>query len=188
MAPLLIEASLADDSSPGTGSGRSDSVGPDLTFTLDGMFGPRLFQIYNVPRGWHVKSILYGTRDIFETPTEFKAGDQVDVVLSTRGAAVTGRVLDERGEPVGRALVMMFPSTGRWGVHQVSFARASETGVFRAGPQRGGEYYVLALPPDGPYIDPRDHDRLTGLADRAERVTLRDDEERILDLRVVKPR
>jgi hypothetical protein len=172
---------------PGSGSFRPGLVGEDRIFTLTGMFGKRTIDVANVPRGWYVKSIRYGDKEIVDVPTEFKAGTDpaaLEILLSRRGAVVTGRVLDERGVPPRGARVLMLPADqARWSMFQLATATASGTGAFRIGPQRGGDYLIIALPPTE-IPDPGDRVRLARLAASAERITLSADEERTVDLRV----
>jgi hypothetical protein len=98
---------------------------------------------------------------------------------------VTGRVLDERGDPSRGARVLMLPADqARWSMFELATATASATGTFRIGPHRGGDYLIIALPPTE-IPDPRDRVRLARLAEAAEKITLSADEERTVDLRVV---
>jgi len=56
-----------------------------------------------VPRGWSVKSIRYDGKEIVDEPTEFNDNSDpsaLEVVLSNRGAVVTGRVVDDSGNAV----------------------------------------------------------------------------------------
>jgi hypothetical protein len=189
---LLISARLAGDQLPGSGGLRHGHAGEDRIFTLTGMFGKRTIDVANVPRGWYVKSIRYEGKDIIDVPTEFKAGTDpaaLEIVLSSRGAVVAGRVLDDRGEPVRGARVIMLPADpARRNRLDLTYATASRAGTFRVGPQRGGDYLIIALAPQTELPDPRDRDRLARLAESGERLTLSADEERTLDLRVVRPR
>jgi hypothetical protein len=60
--------------------------------------------------------------------------------------------------------------------------------MFQAGPLRAGEYLIVALSPSAPSVDPRDRVRLTQLLETAERITLASEEQRTLDLHIVKDR
>jgi protocatechuate 3,4-dioxygenase beta subunit len=188
---VMFIARLADDRLPGTGSSRHARMRDDRTFTLEGMFGTRVLAVENVPRGWHVKSIRYGAKEIADEPVEFKGGPDapiVEIVLSNRGAVVTGRVLDDGGNPARGARVVVLWAGARAGARPVAETRVSSTGVFRAGPVRGGDYLVVALPASAPPFQLAEWDRLARLAAVAERVTLGELDERVLDLRVVTER
>ena len=184
---LMIGAPLANDPLLGEGSRAHALADEKRAFVLEGLFGPRLLEIANVPRAWYVKSIGYAGKDVFDTPTEFKGDSPIEIVLSNRGASVTGRVLDQRGEPVRGARALMFPAgKQRWGNHQQITALTDTAGTFRLGPQRAGEYLIVALAPGVPVPSPGDHERTLTLAEGAERVRLGDNEERTLDLSVRK--
>lgn len=66
------------------------------------VYGRRTLELVNVPRGWYVKSIRYAGNEIIDGPTTFKDSEEpaIEVLLSNRGAVVTGRVTDDRGNPV----------------------------------------------------------------------------------------
>ena len=183
---LMVSDRLADDPLPGTGSAGYARADESRAFVLEGLFGRRLLDIGNLPRGWYVKSIRYEGRDVFETPTEFKGGDSsIEIVLSDRGAVVRGRVLDERGEPASNARVLMFPARKkRWGDHELMTAVTNAGGTFRIGPQRAGEYLVVALPRGTSAPHPEDFEGILTLAEGAERIRLGENEERALDLSV----
>lgn len=188
---LFITARQAGSAGSGM-SGLPAHVGQDRTFLLEGISGSRILNVYNVPRGWYVKSMRYENKEIFGVPTEFKPGPDriaLEVLLSARGAVITGQVTDEVGEPVREGLVLMVPAgKARWSPHESSSARISRTGTFRLGPQRGGDYFMVALPAELADVAFNDQERLARLAQGGERITLRGEEERTLDLRIVKPR
>lgn len=184
---LTIGATLANDPLPGEGSRGHALADEKRAFVLERLFGARVLDISNVPRGWYVKSIRYDGKDVSDTPTEFKGDSSIEIVLSNRGATVKGVVLDQRGQPVHGARALMFPARRqRWGDHQQMTALVDAAGAFRLGPQRAGEYVVVALPPGTAAPNRRDYERLLTLAEGAERVQLGENEERLLDLSVRK--
>jgi hypothetical protein len=176
--PVQVFTRLADDRFAGSGSLRSALVQEDRVFTLTGIFGRRTLEVVNVPRGWYVKSIRYGGKNIIDEPTEFKDSSDpsgLEVLLSNRGAAITGRVVDESGNPVSRAMVLMFRGDGsRSDVPLISSTRASSEGTFQMGPARGGDYLVVALPPSAAMLQAGEWDRIARLAAAAERISLGD--------------
>jgi Carboxypeptidase regulatory-like domain len=191
--PVLIRARLANDWLAGTGSTQSTyyDYGADRVFSLDGMFGRRVIEVINLPPGWYVKSIMYKGNDIFGVATEFSASKDpslLEVLVSNRGALITGRVLDERGDPVRGARVLAIPADpSKWNTIDLPSVASSATGAYRIGPRRRGEYLVVAVESKAqvPYGN---RDQIARLAGVAERVTLVEDEERTLDLRVVRVR
>jgi protocatechuate 3,4-dioxygenase beta subunit len=189
MAPLLISARLAGDPLSGAGSARSGHMYPDRTFDIDGLFGRRLLDIANVPRGWYVRTLLYGAKEVTDSPVEFKPGDaMLEVVLSTRGASVSGRTIDGAGNPVAGTRVIAFPADrARWWVRQLPTATATKEGRFELGPLRAGDYLIVALAPSSDPAWPTNPDELARLAPLAEPITLRGEETLTLDLNVHRP-
>jgi hypothetical protein len=189
---LMVSTRLAGDRVPGSGSMRTALVRENKLFTLEGIFGSRTVDVVNVPRGWYVKSIRYRGTEIIDHATEFKGSSDpslLEVVLSNRGAVITGRATDDMGEPAGRALVMIFRDDGGGSdVRLTSRAVASSTGAFQIGPVRSGDYLIVALPSGAPMVQPGAWDRVARLATVAQRITLGDLEARTLDLRVVNER
>jgi hypothetical protein len=186
---LYVAARLAEDRVAGSGSTRSTIARADRTFTLERLFGRRFLHVQNVPRGWYVKSIRYGGRDIIDQLVEFKAGRDapaVEIILSNRGAVVTGRAVDESGAPVPRAHVLML-RMGKDGFPMLlsESTRTATAGTFRFAPVRGGEYAIVALPAASEYPQAGEWDRLARLVELGERVTLSELDERLVDLRVV---
>ncbi len=187
-APLSVWSRLVADGGSGGGSHASGLVVDDNRFTLKGAFGRRVLELVNVPRAWYVKSIRYGGREIIDEPTIFKdsAEPAIEIVLSNRGAVVTGRVTDDQGNAAPGATILMFetdPQRMLW--RYPSSTRASPTGEFRVGPVRGGDYFVVALPANTRPMQPGESRRFQKLAAAAERVTLGDLDERTVDLRLV---
>jgi protocatechuate 3,4-dioxygenase beta subunit len=191
-APLLVLARPAGEQLP-MGEGMESAVaGDDRVFVLTGIFGRRMIDVANVPRGWYVKSIRYQGEEIIDVPTEFKTGQdpsELQVILSTHGAVVSGRVLDDRGDPVGGARIFLLPpDPSRRSPFQESSATSSPAGTFQTGPHRAGDYLVVALPRSTALPDTNDKARLAQLMETAERITLGNDEQRTLHLHVVKER
>jgi protocatechuate 3,4-dioxygenase beta subunit len=187
-APMFVSARIAEDARSGGGSFASDLVGEDKRFTLRRMFGRRTLEVLNIPRGWYVKSIRYAGNEIIDEPTTFKesAEPAIEILVSNRGAVVTGRVTDERGDPVPGATVLMFAADRpRMAWRAPQSTRASPTGEFRAGPTRAGDYFIVAVPAKTFPIQAGDSRPLQRLAAVAERVTLGDLDERSIDLRLV---
>jgi hypothetical protein len=98
-------------------------------------------------------------------------------------------VLDERGNPVRGAQVVMIPADrSRWPrMFEFPIATSSAAGAYRVGPQRAGDYFIVAISQTTARPDPRADDRVAQLAEIAERVTLNADETRTIDLRLIRP-
>ena len=186
---LMVLARLAGDRLRGSGSTVTALVREERQFVLTGTFGRRTLEFANVPRGWYVKSVRYEGHEIIDLPMELKAGTEpsrLEVVLSNRGAVVTGRTVDDRGVPVGAARLFLFRADGvQSGVVDTL---TSTVGTFRLGPVRGGDYLIVALPSSAPPPQTGEWDRLARLAAIAQRLTLDDLDARMLDVRVVTER
>lgn len=96
---------------------------------------------------------------------------------------MTGRVVDTSGNPVPRALVMLFRTDGAR-ADEPYIVHATASGVFRFGPARGGTYVVLAVSAQSSPPQRGDTEHLARLLAAGERVTLDDLGERKVDLRL----
>jgi len=188
---VTIKARLAGEHLPGSGSALTGDVTADRTFTIAGVFGRRMLDLSEVPRGWYVKSIRYDGKEIIDAATEFKGGRDapaLDVMLSNRGAIVTGTVVDGSGAP-SRALVGMLRTTPADGsVAVAAWRETSRDGTFSIGPARGGDYVIVAVPASSDRARLSSQDRLSRLAALGERVTLTDVDERVMQLRITRER
>ena len=127
--------------------------------------------------------------------TDFDASSdpaELEIIMSNRGAVLTGRVTDDAGNPVrGARVLVLSTNPDRWTeLSAYSAARratSSADGSYRFGPQREGDYFVAALPSVADEPPAGDRERLTRIAGMAERITLAPNEERSIDLRVIKP-
>jgi 5-hydroxyisourate hydrolase-like protein (transthyretin family) len=173
---------------PGGISAKPADVRDDLTFELQGLFGPQLLEVTNVPSGWILESVHYNGADITDVPVTFTAsGDAraLRITLTDRAPIVSGRVVDDTGQPSAGARVFLFPEDpGRLRRGASGVAQSADDGAFSLGRQRAGNYLVVAVPDDEVSFDERPD--LTRLAKVAERVTLDDGQPRALTLRLAK--
>lgn len=127
------------------------------------------FELKDLPAGrWEVSankagyvSLRFGQRRPFESgrPIELSDGEtmaRADFALP-RGAAITGRILDEFGDPVAGARVMVqryqsFQGTRRL-VPSGMGDSTDDTGAFRVYGLSPGDYYVSATVRDGAFAD-----------------------------------
>ena len=185
-APLQISMRLADERLAGSGSSIHATANSDNTFALTGVFGTRRIDIGNEPKGWFVKAIRYGTTDAIDAAIDFRDdGTPLDVVLSTHGASLTGTVQDVVAHRVDRALVFLLRAPiNDADVPRVAASVLSSSGTYSFAPLRDGEYVVVAVPSGTPYPQSGEWDRIARLFAAGERVTLVDQEQRTLDLRI----
>jgi carboxypeptidase family protein len=189
---IMVLSQYAGSTTFDMGSLRMSLLQDDQSFVLSGMFGPRRVAIANTPKGWYVKSMQYRGKDVADGPFEVTSGREpgtLEVVMSTRGATLIGRVTDDAGNPVKAGMVVVvFPvDPARRSMFDLDDGRVSADGTYRVGPLRRGDYFVTAIESVG-FGNPGDGDLLSRLAEGAERVTLGADEERTIDLRIVKIR
>jgi len=205
--PLLTLGVLPTDRdrSPLRGYGyQSVDVQPDGSFETTTVFGPTLIQAQPQRSDWYVKSVLFRGQDLVDTPFDFAGSGtyrDIEVVISTAGATVTGRVTDDRAAPVRDYAVLVFPTfRDRWfaGSRWVKGLRAASlSGPFVVTGLPPGDYWVAAIDPLGsagpmrgmsgtralPLADP---DLLESLSSRATRVTLGEGQSQDVALRLIR--
>ena len=195
---LLINA-LSD---PGAGiflAGPTEPafVDQNLTFRLEGLFGPHVLHVSGAPQPWIVQAIRYRGEDVFGSPTEFRTSadpNDLVVVLTDKGALVSGRVTDASGEPAAGTVVMLLPpDLGRQAMYfpgSIVGVAVGDDGTFRLPPVRAGEYSILAISPeDAPRGTTSSAQvALARFARMAERLVLAEREEKTISLRVARPR
>lgn len=131
-----------------------------------------VFELRDLPEGrWNITAskagfvtMSFGQRRPFEAgrPIEI-AGDEImeraDLVLP-RGAAITGRLLDEFGDPVARARVQAQRYQLVQGTRRLTpigiTAQSDDLGAFRLYGLMPGEYYISAVLRALPVDDPND--------------------------------
>jgi Carboxypeptidase regulatory-like domain len=166
------------------------AVGPDLTFEIKDVFGPRIVMPWNLPRGWSLKEVRYGSDDVTDIAIEPKGTAEpqtLRVVITNRGATVRGRVVDDRGNAVPDAPVILFstdPQRWRMDASTTGLTVTREDGTFEITGKRAGDYQI-ASPQDSPVFGGDLERTLKWLAPLAERITLTEEDRRVVDLRPV---
>ncbi|HEV3058417.1 MAG TPA: carboxypeptidase-like regulatory domain-containing protein [Vicinamibacterales bacterium] len=156
---------------------------PDSTFVLTGLNGPRRLRV-RAPTPWSLKAIRARGRDITDEPLSFGSKDDsltdVEIVLTTAAASVTGHVTDARGQVTTDCTVIVFStSTDLWyqGSRFLTITRPRPDGTFTVAALPSGDYYVVAVDrlqgteQSGEWQDPA---FLDSIAPRAARLTLGD--------------
>jgi protocatechuate 3,4-dioxygenase beta subunit len=160
----------------------------DGTFELGGLFGALRFVTASTPAGWWLESVTIGGVNAADEPVTLAGpGDSrsgVEVVLSSDAAEVSGRVVDDRNEPIGTFAAVAFPvDRQRWyaGSRYVKSARPDGESRFRLLSLPPGDYWVAAIAalPDAVL---QDVDLLTRLSTVARRVTLSAGQRLVTDL------
>jgi carboxypeptidase family protein len=144
----FVLTDLDSGPSPGTYRAKIDEEG---NFEYVGLFGPMLLRPFAGSR-WLVKSIRADGLDITDTPMPFGRQDQsltdVEVIMTNRGAAVTGSVADARGQPVSACTVIVFAADrDRWqrASRFIKASRCEADGAFEVRGLPGAEYFAAAV-------------------------------------------
>lgn len=100
----------------------------------------------NTLRDYYTKSVNVGDRDAADSGFTVSGEMYLDVVVSAKGAAIEGNVVDSKGEPVAYATVAVVPNSERR-ARPDSYQReqTDEHGHFIARGLNPGSYVVLAF-------------------------------------------
>jgi hypothetical protein len=158
----------------------------DGRFTLTGALGRSVLRLQGLPRGWVVKSIEAGDRDLAESPLEVRGGQTVDarIVITNRFPVVSGRVVDEKANPSAGSVLLFPADAAKWfdpGVLRLT--RPDQTGLFRFENVRPGDYLAVALEVLESW-QANDPEFLEELRSRASSVTVREGQPLQLNLTV----
>jgi hypothetical protein len=166
---------------------RADKEG---RFTLNGVSaGSHLIRPAGNLRGWTLKSVTIGGRDVTDTPVALRSGEtlaNVVVVLTDRLTEVSGTVTDEAGAAVPDFTVLAFSTDStlwRPQARQIMTARPDQTGQYKIRGLPPGEYYLVTVDPteQGEWFEPAYlDDHRAGAA----RVTLGDGDLKTHDFKV----
>jgi len=124
---------------------------PDWSFRIGDMNGGYLLRVSGLPDDWMLASVVVGGRDSVDSPLRVVQGsgtlDGVRLVLSRKGARVSGDVMDGRGAEAPDATVVVFADDdARWGPGSrfVRAVRPDRRGHFAAGGFPPGLYRIAA--------------------------------------------
>ena len=175
-----------------TGMTRND----DGSFVITGVTGPRRFTMAAPvsTENWYIKEARVRGADALDSPFDFgleaRELDDVEVVVSPAGAALTGTVTTPGGDPAAEYAVLVFSTDSSKWYRYSQWMRMSMMTF-------GGELYVNGLPPGSYYVvalsnatdvvtsgDWQDPATLEKLAARASRIDLAEGEKRMLNLRL----
>jgi protocatechuate 3,4-dioxygenase beta subunit len=186
---MRINASVVDpENNMGMPGPQPALVGPDLTFTMKGMMGE--FVLRAGAQGQFLKAVMMGAEDITDTPREFKTGDRVTLVLTTRASTLEGNVTDAQGKPSTDAGIMFFSDDkASW---RMNSSKTRRSGVDQAGHYKlsglmPGRYLIVAVPRErlSGFFPGVDATLFEQLSKEATSVVVGEDEQRQVDLKVV---
>jgi uncharacterized protein (DUF2141 family) len=135
---------------------------------------------------WWLKSIrIDGTEVLDEALTIAPTSKQLDVTFSDRASELSGRVIDESGAPVTGAFAVIFSENpASWFPHsrRVAAVRLNAEGRYAVWNLPAGRY-LLAVSSDLENNEWFDPERLETLTAGAVRLTLAENEHKVLDIR-----
>lgn len=166
-------------------------VQADLTFEVSRLYGPVILRLQGLPEGWIVRSVRYGQVDIVDATTEFAQGAEsrnVEVIATNRTTQLTARPVEDNGQPATNAVVLLVPrDPARWkGGLFSAILRSRKDGTVLFPPRLPGEYFIMAVPAEDVARVSRSTDLLRSLTERAQRITLRENEHPAIDVRVLR--
>jgi hypothetical protein len=135
----------------------------DGKFVLDGVpAGSHLIRSAGNARGWTLKAVSVGGRDVTDVPIELRSGDSlgnITITFTDKVNEISGSVVDDQGRPASEYTVLAFSTdTSLWRpqARQIATARPDQTGQYRIRTLPAGEYYVVTVDPaeEGEWFEP----------------------------------
>ena len=125
-------------------------VRSDGTFTLTAPAGSSIVRVAPLPRGWAIKSVETGGRDLPDGAIEFKGGESYSgtrIVLTNRFPSVSGRITDDRATNAEGTVVLFPADDSRWltATATIRSGRTDQKGIFRFDAVPPGDYCIVAL-------------------------------------------
>jgi hypothetical protein len=167
-------------------------VDKDGRFTLSGVSaGTHLIRSSGNMRGWTLKSVTVGDRDVTDTPIEIRSGQalsNVAIVFTDKINEIIGTITSATGVPMPDYTVLAFPtdqSLWRAQARQIATTRPDQTGKYRLRGLPPGEYYVTTVDPaeQGEWFEPTYLDEHRA---GASRLTLGDGDVKTQDFRIAR--
>jgi Carboxypeptidase regulatory-like domain len=168
------------------------TIKDDRTFSMSHAFGHARFRV-TLPDGWMLKSVLYNGKNIADADLNLKSGEElngVEVIITNRVTSVSGRLTDEKQEPLRDATVLVFPTdSSKWfeSSRAMRAVRPDQQGQWQIKGLPAGDYLAIALDyvEDAAWIDP---EYLESLRRYAEPVTLGEGASQVVTLKLATPK
>jgi len=183
----------APSSEPGfVGPQPNARLDKDGKFVLEGVpAGPHLIRPAGSMRGWTLKTVSAGGRDITDTPIELRSGESlsnISLVFTDKINELNGTVTTDQGVPASEYTVLAFSTNAafwRPQSRQIATARPDQTGQYRIRTLPPGEYFVVTVDPaeQGEWFEPAYLDEHRA---GAARVTLSDGDVKTQDFKLRK--
>ena len=159
----------------------------DGRFTADNLTpGQYFLRVGALPAGWFLSSIIVDGEDALDRPIDLGAGEVLDVriTVSNRGTQVRGLAHDARLQPVSGAAIIVLPARQTaWSPNRTRYTRAYGNGNFFVAGLPPGDYLIVAID-DAASENWQDPGTVAALRTLATRVTVKEGEERTVQLRV----
>jgi len=164
---------------------------PDGSFVVTGVTGLRRMVTLVPTDGWYLKDARVGGGDALDTPFDFGLKEvdfnDVEIVVSSGAAMITGTVTKSRGQPTDGVAVLLFSSdSSKWYRQSQSLRLEQRPGrEFRFASLPPGSYYLLALDAASDLVtsgDWQDPGVLEDLRRSATRITVNERETRPVTL------
>lgn len=105
--------------------------------------------VVDPPQGFYVKSACTADTDVMENGLDLSTGipiNNLEIVMSPEAAQLDGSVIDEKGNAVQRATVVLRPKNGRpWALALMRPVVTTPDGKFTIHSIAPGEYEILAF-------------------------------------------
>jgi hypothetical protein len=135
-----------------------------------------------------LKAVMLGGEDITDTPREFKNGERVTVILTSRASVLEGNVTDGKGQPATEAgLILFSEDKASWRSTSIRTRRSGtdQTGHYRMTGLMPGRYFIAAVPRERmalPFPGPEFFEQLSK---EATSLVIGEDDQRQVDLKVL---
>ena len=161
-------------------------VSPDLTFTMKAMLGEYLLRASSGMQ--YLKAVMLGGEDITDRPREFKTGDKVTIVMTSRASTLEGNVTDAKGDPsTDSGLILFSEDKAAWRTNSIKTRRAStdQNGHYKMTGLMPGRYFIVAVPRERLNVSSYGADTtlFEQLAKEATSLVIGEDEQRQVDLK-----
>jgi hypothetical protein len=166
------------------------SVARDLTFELTRVFDRGTVVVTGLPDGWAVKSMTWDGTDITDRAVEFvpSSAGVLRVTLTDRVARLRVRLAEPAGQALPPALVLVAPADpARFEGGLRADGKPTERGEVDFGVFVPGDYLVAAVPVDARLLGLAGQSSLEPLFRGAQRVTLSEGDERVVEVQVSSP-
>jgi hypothetical protein len=127
------------------------AVKADGSFEMNGVVGTIELQPASPLRGWMLRAVRYGERDLLDEPLTLNGGEDitgVQVFFTDQLADLSGTAVDSEGRPSPGCTVAVFPDDGniQLGSRRTRLLRGDQNGRFSVPDLPRGSYLAAAAP------------------------------------------